>query len=129
MFCRQKGIQGLQVHVRLRDEGCNWLATVTGADHSGGKWQFKCSSPIVRILLIVAAISLASLIGAFLLYVSLLAIITTIVIMIGLISSLTLGYYAGLHAGASTPRDVQQPKEIVAHRLADSQSRLHMVGH
>ena len=83
----------------------------------------------MRILLIVAALFLVSLVGAFLLYVSLLAILTTIVIVIGLLASLTLGYYAGLNAGESTSRSIRRRKEIVAHQSIDSQSRLHMVGH
>ncbi len=83
----------------------------------------------MRILLIVAALFLVSLVGAFLFYVSLLAIITTIVIVIGLLASLTLGYCAGLNAGESTQRRVQQRQEKVARSFADSRSHLHMIGH
>jgi len=48
-----------------------------------------------RFLLILAGLSVAGMVGAFLFYVSVLSIVTAFAIMIGIIGTLTLGYWAG----------------------------------
>lgn len=82
----------------------------------------------MRTLSIAAALLFVGLVGAFLLYVSVLTIITTIVIVIGLVATLTLGYWAGLSCRDSAADRVSTPKEISARSAANLPTRMHMVG-
>ena len=48
-----------------------------------------------RFLLILAGLSVAGLVGAFLFYVSVLSIVTAFAILMGIVGTLILGYWAG----------------------------------
>jgi hypothetical protein len=50
---------------------------------------------LIRSLLIVVALPVIAAVGAFMLYVSVLTILTAIVVLIGLVATLVLGYWAG----------------------------------
>jgi hypothetical protein len=53
---------------------------------------------IDRFLLLLAGVLVAGLVGFFLLYVSALALLTTIALVLGLIATLALGFWAGLNS-------------------------------
>ena len=53
---------------------------------------------IDRMMLILAGALVAGLVGSFLLYVSALALLTTIALVLGLIATLALGFWVGLNS-------------------------------
>jgi hypothetical protein len=59
---------------------------------------------MVRIALILGALFVVGLAGAFLLYVSVLSIFTAVVILIGLVATLVLGYWAGFNSLDQRPQ-------------------------
>jgi hypothetical protein len=83
----------------------------------------------VRVLLISAALFIVGLVSAFLFYVPMLSIITSAVIVMGLVGTLSLGYWAGLNGQGSTEDRVQEPSEIIAPAAApELRPRIHIVG-
>ena len=58
---------------------------------------------IARCMLIVAGLLMAGLVGAFFLYVSALALLTSMAVGIGLIATLALGYWAGSNSSKQPP--------------------------
>ena len=59
---------------------------------------------ITRLVLLISALSVVGLAGAFLLYVSALSIVTAIAILLGLLATLVLGYWAGSNSLDQPPR-------------------------
>ena len=53
---------------------------------------------IARILLILAGLFVVGVVGAFLLYISALAVVTTLAIAMGVLAALALGYWAGAYS-------------------------------
>jgi len=53
---------------------------------------------IARFMLILAGLLMAGLVGSFFLYVSVLALLTSIAVVIGLVATLALGFWAGLNS-------------------------------
>jgi hypothetical protein len=52
------------------------------------------------------------LVGSFLLYVSALALLTSIAVVLGLIGTLALGFWAGLDSTSETPANTHQGKPV-----------------
>jgi len=71
----------------------------------------KClfRSMIDRFVLILAGLLVAGLVGSFLLYVSALALLTSIAMVLGLIATLALGFWAGLN---STNQPPANPRKV-----------------
>ena len=59
---------------------------------------------IIRFLLIIGGLAVVGVVGAFLFYVSVLTIMTTMVMVIGLIATLALGYWAGSNSVGDPPK-------------------------
>ena len=53
---------------------------------------------ITRIALLLAGIFAVGLVGAFFLYVSVFTLVTAIAVMLGLVATLALGFWAGCHS-------------------------------
>jgi hypothetical protein len=64
---------------------------------------------MVRIVLILSALFVVGLAGAFLLYVSVLSIFTAVVIIIGLVATLVLGYWAGSNSLDQSASNLDRP--------------------
>ena len=58
---------------------------------------------IARFTLILAGLLMAGLVGSFFLYVSVLALLTSIAVVIGLVATLALGFWAGLNSSNQSP--------------------------
>lgn len=58
---------------------------------------------IARFTLILVGLLMAGLVGSFFLYVSALALLTSIAVMIGLVATLALGFWAGLNSSNQYP--------------------------
>jgi hypothetical protein len=70
------------------------------------KWPMSCSSQgmIARFLLVLAGLFVVGMVGAFLLYVSVLTVVTIIAIVVGLVATLALGYLAGSSLSVEPPK-------------------------
>jgi hypothetical protein len=71
---------------------------------------------ITRFLLILGGLFAVGLVGAFLLYVSVLTIVTAMAILLGLIAALVLGFWAGsssLELNQHPPR-ARNPRDVSA---------------
>jgi len=67
---------------------------------------------IDRFMLILAGLVIAGLIGSFLLYVSALALLTSIAMALGLVATLALGFWAGLNSTVQTPANTRKGKTV-----------------
>jgi len=74
----------------------------------------------MRIIFILGALFSVAIVGAFFLYVSVLSIVTAITIMIGLVATLVLGYWAGSNSReASAARMNRAPDQSVINAPGD----------
>ena len=62
---------------------------------------------MARFLLILGGLFVVALVGAFMFYVSVLSIVTAIAVLIGLIATLVLGYWAGSISPDQPPRSAK----------------------
>jgi hypothetical protein len=69
---------------------------------------------ITRILWLFAGVVVAGVVGTFLFYVSVLSLVTTIAIVIGLFATLILGYLAGFNSSDAPGKKGGPDKEIDA---------------
>ncbi len=72
---------------------------------------------IVRSILILASLFVIAMVGTFLFYVSALAVMTAIVIAVGLFATMLLGYLAGCNSTEQTQsreKQLRSPAAIVA---------------
>jgi hypothetical protein len=76
---------------------------------------------IVRFLLILASLVAIGIVGAFLLFVSALSLLTTIAAGIGLLATWVLGYWAGSTSINTAPRAKRLQKLSVINAPEDSQ--------
>ena len=76
---------------------------------------------IARFFLILTSLVAIGLVGAFLMYVSLLSLLAAIVVGIGLLAALVLGYWAGSISVDPAPRVKRLQKLSVINAPADSQ--------
>ena len=67
---------------------------------------------IDRFMLILAGLVIAGLVGSFLLYVSALALLTSIAVALGLVATLALGFWAGLNSTGQTPANTRRGKTV-----------------
>jgi len=78
---------------------------------------------IARFLLILGSLFIVGLVGAFVLYVSLLTIVTAIAVLIGLIATLALGYWAGSTSTHERPQSAKRIRDApVINALGDASS-------
>jgi hypothetical protein len=63
-----------------------------------GPWNAGFQVMIARLTLIFMGLLMAGLVGSFFLYVSALALLTSIAVVIGLVATLALGFWAGLNS-------------------------------
>jgi hypothetical protein len=73
------------------------------------KWSPSCSfsGMITRFLLILAGLFAVGIVGAFLLYVSVLSLLAAMSVMIGLLATLVLGYWAGCNSLEQPPKSAK----------------------
>ena len=73
------------------------------------EWPRSClaSRMMARFLLILGGLFVVALVGAFMFYVSVLSIVTAIAVLIGLIATLVLGYWAGSISPDQPPRSAK----------------------
>jgi hypothetical protein len=78
------------------------------------QWPMGClfTGMIDRFMLILAGLVVAGLVGSFLLYVSALALLTSIAMVLGLIATLALGFWAGLNSTSQTPGNTRKGKTV-----------------
>jgi len=69
---------------------------------------------ITRFLLILAGLFAVGIVGAFLLYVSVLSLLAAISIMIGLLATLVLGYWAGCNSLEQPPKSAKNLRNVSA---------------
>jgi hypothetical protein len=67
-----------------------------------------------RLVLILAGLVVAGLVGAFMLYVSVLSLITAITIILGGLAMLFLGYWAGSHSPDQPPSSAKISSSVPA---------------
>ena len=67
---------------------------------------------LIRFVLMVGALSVIAVVGAFMLYVSVLTILTAIVVLIGLIATLVLGYWAGSSSLDQPAPPAKHPRNV-----------------
>jgi hypothetical protein len=67
---------------------------------------------ITRFVLMLAGLFAVGLVGAFLLYVSVLSIVTAIAVLIGLVAALVLGYWAGSNSLDQPPPSAQNLQSV-----------------
>lgn len=67
---------------------------------------------IDRFMLIIAGLFVAGLVGSFFLYVSALALLATITIVLGLVGTLALGFWAGYNSSSQAPRSARTARNI-----------------
>ena len=67
-----------------------------------GTWGAYPKGMIDRLMLILAGVLVVGLVGSFLFYVSALALLTAIAMVLGLIATLALGFWAGLNSTGQT---------------------------
>jgi len=63
-------------------------------------------------MLILAGLLVVGLVGSFFLYVSALALLTSIAMVLGLIATLALGFWAGLNSTTQTPANTRNAKTV-----------------
>ena len=85
------------------------------------KWPVSCSARamITRFFLILASLATIGLVGAFLIYVSLLSLLAAFVVGIGLLTTLVLGYWAGSISVGPKPRPRRLQKLSVINSRAE----------
>jgi hypothetical protein len=67
---------------------------------------------ITRFLLILAGLFAVGIVGAFLLYVSVLSLLAAISVMIGLLATLVLGYWAGCNSLEEPPKSAKHLRNV-----------------
>ncbi|HEY2843605.1 MAG TPA: hypothetical protein VGJ09_08150 [Bryobacteraceae bacterium] len=67
---------------------------------------------VTRILLLLVGLVMAAMAGVFLLYVSVLSLLASIAVGIGLIATLALGYWAGTNSSDERAAFTAQPNTI-----------------
>jgi hypothetical protein len=78
------------------------------------EWPIGClfQGMIDRFMLILAGLLVAGLVGYFFFYVSALALLTSIAMVLGLIATLALGFWAGLNSTSQTPANTRTAKTV-----------------
>jgi hypothetical protein len=69
---------------------------------------------IIRFLLVLVGLFAVGTVGTFLFYVSVLTLVTAIVVVVGLLATLVLGYLAGSHALSQPPPRPKRLRNVAA---------------
>ena len=82
------------------------VVTLIGISSCAHEWSLNClvSGMVAKCLLILAGLFVVGLVGAFVLYVSVVSIVTAVAIAIGVLATLALGYWAGCCSTQQPPQ-------------------------